>query len=166
MQSNIILLCSFHGRYCLMIPHVIPLDNSLESPAGFLRQFQQNKMLRHTVSSSCLFLLNIALVSLFFPSNLCWEPKRYLPQLYTFVLWLTPFRRKKNNNSTCLFYLSCLTTGLSNHKEIMAVMETSLEIFHSTSHIIPLNKVVIYLLNIHLKNPSLSVIIYAPETLL
>lgn len=43
VQSNIILLYSFYRRYRLMILNVISLNNSLEIPAGFLRQFQQNK---------------------------------------------------------------------------------------------------------------------------
>lgn len=125
-------------------------------PSWFSKaNFSKTKRLRHTESSPCPFLLNVALVSLFFPSNLWEELKRSLPQnkrLYTFVLWLTPFRRKKNSNLTCLFYLTCLTTRLPNRKEIMAVIETSLEIlFPSTSHIISLNEVVIYLLNISLK---------------
>lgn len=79
-------------------------------------------------------------------------------QLDAFVLKLTPFRGKKNNNFTCLFYLSCLTTRLSNHKEIVGVIETSLRIFHSVSHIISFNKVAIHLINSQLlKKKSLFV---------
>lgn len=97
MQSNI-LLYSFHRRYCLILLNVISLSNSLEIPAGFLRQFQQNKKVKATESSPCLFLLGTVFVSLFFLGNLCGKLKRSLPQnkqLCTFVLWLTPFRRKK-----------------------------------------------------------------------
>lgn len=144
MQSNIILLHSFHERYCLMIPHVIPLDNTLESPAGFLRQFQQNKMLRHILPLPIKYSFSIS----FLPQQSMLRTE----EIFTTALYLCfvadTFQKKKNNNLTCLFYLSCLTTRLSNHKEIMAVMETSLETFHSSSHIISLNKVVIYLLNI------------------
>lgn len=44
--SNIILLYSFQRRYCLMVLNIISLSNSLEIPAGFLRQFQQNKKVK------------------------------------------------------------------------------------------------------------------------
>lgn len=63
----------------------------------------------------------------------------------------------KNNNFTCLFPLSCLTTRLSNHKEIVGVIETSLRIFQTMSHTISFSKVAIHLINSQLKEKSLFV---------
>lgn len=52
-----------------------------------------------------------------------------------------------------------MTTRLSNHKEIVGVIETSLRIFHSMSHTISFGKVAIHLINSQLlkKKKSVSV---------
>lgn len=91
MLSNIIGLYSFHRRYCLMILNAIPLDNSLQIPAGFLRQFQQNqKMKTHGKLPQPLAIKDSFSISPFPQQSL-----RGTEEIFTMGLCLTPFRRKK-----------------------------------------------------------------------
>lgn len=75
MQSTIILLYSFHSRYCFMILNTISLSNSLEIPAGFLRQFQQNKKVKTHWELTLPLPIRYSFIISFLPLQSMWKTK-------------------------------------------------------------------------------------------